>query len=100
MLEFISHSDNISIHVAVEMPFEIKDIDSPTHKIKMKVYLCTHYMFMYTHVHTHVHTCTHMYTHVHTCTRMYTLCMYVHTCTHMYTNTSFLVLENIQHGHS
>ena len=84
MLEFISHSDNISIHVAVEMPFEIKDIDSPTHKIKMKVYLCTHYMFMYTHVHTctHMYTlCTHMYTHVHACTHYVCMYTHVHTCT-------------------
>ena len=35
-------SGELSIHVAVEMPFDIKMIDSPTHKIKMKVY--TYYL--------------------------------------------------------
>ena len=30
-------SGELSIQVAVEMPFDIKTIDSPTHKIKMKV---------------------------------------------------------------
>ena len=28
-----------SVHVAIEMPFEIRSIDSPSHKIKIKVSL-------------------------------------------------------------
>ena len=30
-------SDNFSLQVFVEMPFDIKNIECPTHKIKMKV---------------------------------------------------------------
>ena len=29
--------DNVSIQVAVEMPFDIKTIDCPSHKIRTKV---------------------------------------------------------------
>ena len=31
------HSANVSVQVAVEMPFDIKTIESPTHKVKIKV---------------------------------------------------------------
>ena len=30
-------SDKLSVQIFVEMPFDIKDIECPTHKIKMKV---------------------------------------------------------------
>ena len=29
--------DNLSVHVSVEMPFDIRTIESPSHAIKMKV---------------------------------------------------------------
>ena len=37
------HSGSVSVQVAVEMPFDIKTIESPTHKVKIKVSgeLCT-----------------------------------------------------------
>ena len=28
----------LSVHIAVEMPFDIRNLDCPTHDIKMKVF--------------------------------------------------------------
>ena len=36
-LLFTTCSGDLSVQVFVEMPFEIKSIESPSHKIKMKV---------------------------------------------------------------
>ncbi len=41
-VELFFRSDNFSVQIFVEMPFEIKDIESPTHKIKMKVTQIAH----------------------------------------------------------
>ncbi len=38
-------SDNLSVQVFVEMPFDIKSIECPTHKIKMKVSECVQYLW-------------------------------------------------------
>ena len=44
---FFFSSKNFSVHVSVEMPFDIKQIESPTHKIKIKVrsYTCGEHAF-------------------------------------------------------
>ena len=34
---FLSSSDDLSVQVFIEMPFTIKSIECPTHKIKIKV---------------------------------------------------------------
>lgn len=36
-LYFAGYSDDLSIQVSVEMPFPIKTLECPTHKIKIKV---------------------------------------------------------------
>ena len=55
-------SGELSIQVAVEMPFDIKSVESPTHKIKMKVTI-TNNVFTYR----HVYKCTYKNMHVKSC---------------------------------
>ena len=52
-----AHSGEVSIQVAVEMPFDIKTLESPTHNIRMKVPTCT-YMYMYKIICMYVYVCT------------------------------------------
>ena len=37
LIVVLCFSDKLSVQIFVEMPFDIKDIECPTHKIKMKV---------------------------------------------------------------
>ena len=47
MLSFVFlSSGEITVQVAVEMPFPIRSIESPTHKIKMKVRSCIIILYM------------------------------------------------------
>ena len=37
LVAVLCFSDKLSVQIFVKMPFDIKDIECPTHKIKMKV---------------------------------------------------------------
>ena len=41
-----THSD-VSVQVAVEMPFKIRTVESPTHKLRFKVCILLYYVVMF-----------------------------------------------------
>ena len=47
-----THSD-VSVQVAVEMPFKIRTIESPTHKLRIKVCILLYYVYIYTYYSTY-----------------------------------------------